>query len=77
MAEVVELLFAQAAFEKGAGIDPRRRVSLDIDQIAAVLVGRGAEEMVEAHVVQGGGRGEAGDMPAQLGAVPVGVHHHG
>ena len=77
LAEVVELVLSKAAFEKGARIDTRRRVSLDVDEIAAVLVVGGAEEMVEAHVVQGGGGGEAGDVATQFRALPVGVHHHG
>ncbi len=42
-----------------------------------MLLSGGAEEMVEAHVVQGGGRGEAGDVAAQLRALPVAMHHHG
>ncbi len=51
LAEVVELVLAEAAFEKGARVDPGRRVALQVDQIAAVLVGRRAKKMVEAHVV--------------------------
>jgi hypothetical protein len=35
LAEVVQLLFGDAAFEEGAGIDARRGVALEEDQVAA------------------------------------------
>ena len=34
-AEVVELAFAEPAFEKGAGVDAGRGVALEVDLIAA------------------------------------------
>ena len=37
-AEILEILLAQAPFNKGAGVDARGRVSLHIDQVAAVAV---------------------------------------
>ena len=36
LAEVQQLLFAEAAFEKGAGVNARRDMALEIDEIAAV-----------------------------------------
>ena len=38
LAEVEQLLFGQAAFEVGARIDAGRRVALDVEQVAAVVV---------------------------------------
>ena len=77
LAELVQLLFAQAAFEEGARVHARRRVALKVHQIAAVLVGLAVEEMVEAHVIQGRRRGKAGDVTAQFGRLLVGVEHDG
>src|SRR5450432_1309513 len=68
--EPVELGLAQPAFEKGAGIDPRRRVPLEKDLIAGRRVAGGVdpvlslEEVVEAHLVQAGRRGVGGDVAA-------------
>ncbi|MDT4845168.1 hypothetical protein FQZ97_791470 [compost metagenome] len=76
-AEVVHLRFVDAAFEEGAGVDARRGVALEEDQVAAVLVGRRLEEVVEADVVEGRRRREAGDVTAQVGVLQVGAHHHG
>ena len=35
-AEVAQLLLAEAALEEGARVDARRRVALDVDEVAAV-----------------------------------------
>src|SRR3990167_4018740 len=77
LAEVVELLFADPPFHEGAGVDARRGMALEEDQVAAVFLGRGLEEVVEADVIQGRGRGEAGDVAAQVRVFQVGAHHHG
>ena len=66
LAEVVQLLLADPALEEGAGIDARRRVSLEEHQVALLVVIGGAEEMVEADVEQGRAGGEAGDVAAQF-----------
>ena len=34
---IVELLFRQAAFKEGAGVHPRRTVTLEENQIAALI----------------------------------------
>ena len=45
-------------------------------QVAAVVLVGGAEEVVEADVVERRRRGEARDVAAQLELALVGVHHH-
>jgi hypothetical protein len=77
LAEVVELLLGDPAFQIGAGIDARRRMALKEHQIAAMILGPGLEKVVVAHVHQGRRGGKGGDVPAQLGGEPVGLHHHG
>ena len=74
--EAEQVLLAQAALQEGAGVDPRRGVALDHDQVAAVVVRRGVEEVVEADVVERGGGSEGRDVPAQALVVVVGAHHH-
>src|SRR5690606_10193656 len=76
-AEVVQLALVDAAFQEGAGVDARGAVALDVEQVAGVLVGRGAPEVVEAHVVQGGRRGEGGDVAAQVAGLAVGPDNGG
>src|SRR5690606_31880533 len=61
LTEVVHLLFGQAAFQEGASVDAGRGVALIIDQVAAVLFGRGLEEIVEADVIQRRAGGERPD----------------
>ncbi len=51
-------------------------MSLDEDHVAGMLLARRAPEMVEADLVQRGGRGVAGQVPAELRALPVGMHDH-
>ena len=70
LAEVEQLLLGQPAFQEGPGVDAGGAMALDVDQIAAVLVGGGVPEVLEAGVVEGGRRLEAGDMAAQLGRIP-------
>src|SRR5699024_9793014 len=63
-AEVLELLLADAAFQKGARIDAGGRVRLEIHQIAAIGGIGTAEEVVEADLEDLRRGGIAGDMPA-------------
>ena len=77
LAEVAQVVLGETAFEKGARIDAGRRVTLDVDHVARMLVRRRAPEMVEAHFVQRRRRGVARDVAAVLGALPVRLHHHG
>ena len=67
---------AEPALEKRARVDAGRRVALDVDEVAAEILRRRVEEVVEADVVERRGRGEAGDVAAELGALAVGLHHH-
>src|SRR5690606_21808025 len=47
LAELVELCFAQAAFNKGAGIHARGGVALEVDQVTEEVLAGAAEEIVE------------------------------
>ena len=52
-------------------------MSLEEDQVTQVITLRSAEEVVKAHVVECGSRGEAGNMSTYALALLVGTHHHG
>jgi hypothetical protein len=80
LAEVEQLLLAQPPFHEGAGVDAGRRVTLDIEQVAAVLGRLGMPEVIEAGAEHRRQRGEARDVPAEVAAVgwmqAVRLHHH-
>ncbi|MNB95677.1 hypothetical protein D3C75_428630 [compost metagenome] len=76
-AELVQLLFADAAFQEGTRVDARGAVALDEQQVARMAFARGAPEVVEAHVVQRCAGGERGDVAAQVTRLAVGAHHGG
>ncbi len=64
------------AFEVGAGVDARRRVSLEIDDVGVgALVP--AEEMVEADLVESRRRGVGRDVSTDALFRLVGAHDHG
>jgi len=75
-----QLLFGQAAFEVGAGVDAGRHMALDVQAVAAVVLALGMPEMVEAGTEHAGQRGEGADVAAQVAAVfrvvAVGLDHH-
>jgi hypothetical protein len=75
LAEVVHLVGGQAAEHEGAGVDARHRMALEEDQVTAGRVIDTAPEMREADVVERGGRGEGGDVAADVGVL-VGAHDH-
>ena len=75
LAEIEELLFAEAALQKSARVDTGRRMALDVDQVPVVLLRRGVPEPHEADVVQRGGRLEAGDVTTQLRRLLVGPQY--
>ncbi len=52
-------------------------MGLNVDNVTAVVGAAVAEDMVEAHLHQGGGGRVGGDMPAQAGARIIGLKHHG
>src|SRR5262249_9129383 len=76
-AEVLQVGRGQPAFEEGAGVDAGGGVPLEVDLVAAAGGLGPAEEVVEAHFKQGGGRGVGGDVPAGAGLVLVGPHDDG
>ncbi len=76
-AEVLELLDRQASFEKRAGVDARRAVTLEVDDVGFVAVLAAAEEVVVAHFVERRGGGERRDVAANTVFVAVGAHDHG
>ena len=73
---VGQVELAQAALQKGPGIDAGRRMRLEEHQIALPLCVAGPEEMVEADLEEIGRAGIAGDVAAQLTMRLVGAHHH-
>ena len=75
-AEAVKAVLGNAPFKIGARVDSRRAVSLEEHQVTAVRIARRAPEVVESHVVEGRGRGEARDVPAELRGESVRLHHH-
>src|SRR3974377_2475560 len=66
LAKVQKLLLAQSALNEGARVDARRRMSLDVDEVPAILFRWTAPDMAEADVVKRGGGVKARDMPAKL-----------
>ncbi|MCY1294757.1 hypothetical protein D9M70_440690 [compost metagenome] len=67
LAEVVHLFRGQPPFEESARIEARCGMALEEHQIAAMPRRRRMPEMIEANLIQRGGRGEAGDMAADIG----------
>ena len=76
VAEVVQLLFGQSAFEKGAGVDAGRCVALEIDKVAGLIAVTAAEEMVEPDLEQGRQRRIGRDVAADAVVVLILVRHH-
>lgn len=66
LAEVQQLLFGDAAFQVGAGIDAGRDVTLDVQAVAAVVFVLGMPEMVEAGRKHIGQRSEGADVTTQI-----------
>ncbi|MCY1392372.1 hypothetical protein D9M71_72400 [compost metagenome] len=77
LAVALQLLFAQAAFEEGAGVDAGGRVRLEVHQVALAGFAVGAEEVVEADFEDFRRRSVAGDMAAQFAIGLVSPRHHG
>ena len=73
---VREILLAQAAFEKGPGVDTRCGMRLVKNEVTAVRVVACAKEVVEADLEQIGRAGVARDVAAQFAMGLVGTHHH-
>ncbi len=77
LAEVEHLLFGQAAFQEGTGVNAGGGVALVVDQVAAMLFGRRLEEVVEADVVERRAGGKGGNVAAQVRILQIRTHHHG
>ena len=75
-AVVVELFIAEPALDIGAGIDSRRRVTLEEDLVAGSAVGLAAEEVVEAHLVERGRAGEGREVTADARLAGVRPRDH-
>ncbi len=76
LAKLVQLLFIDAPLEIRTGVDARRAVSLNVNQVPHLLFRGGAKEIVEAHVVQGGTGLKRGNVTADRWILEVGPHHH-
>ena len=63
LAEPVQLVLGEPAFEERAGVDARRRVPLEEHLVAGFAVVLAVEEVVEADLVQAGRGGVGGDVP--------------
>src|SRR5260370_36657607 len=77
LAEMLEVLFVQPAFQKSAGINSRRSVSLKINNVPGKIAMTRAKKIVERDLVQGCGGGKGGDMAAQSIVDGVGIDDHG
>ena len=75
LAEAPELVLAQSALQERARVEAGRTVALDEDEVAAVLRGGRVPEVVEADLVERRRRLVAGDVPAELGGLLVGLQH--
>ena len=76
LAEVVHLVFGDAAFHERTGVNAWRGVTLEVDQVAAMFFGRSLEEVVEADVIQRCAGSETGDVTAQVRIFQVRAHNH-
>ena len=66
----------QASLEERTRVDAGRRVSLEVDDVAVVVVALALEEVVEADFVERGGRCEGRDVTADAVFGLVGLDHH-
>ena len=64
--EMQYLCFGEPSFEEGARVDAGRRVPLDHDEIAAMMLGRRMPEMHEACFIERGCRLVARNVAAQF-----------
>ena len=76
-AEMVQMPFVQAVFQKRARIVAGRGVALKINQVRQPSILAPAEEMVVGHFIKRRHRSVAGDMAAHPGVAVIGVDHHG
>ena len=70
------MLGAQPALEERARVDARRRVALEVDDVAVVVVALALEEVVEPDFVERGRRRVGRDVAADALFELVGLDHH-
>ena len=75
-AEVVEVVFGEAALEECSGIDAGRSMALVVHVVARAAVVLAPEEVVEADLVQRCGTGEGREVPADAVSDLVRPHDH-
>ena len=73
--EALELLDRQPAFEKGARVDARRRVPLEVDDVPFVVL-LALEEVIESDFVKRRGGRVGGDVSADAVRQPIGANDH-
>ena len=73
---MIEVVIREATLEIGAGVDPWRSMTLEVDVVAWRATVFPAEEMIEADLVQRGGTGEGRQVAANPVGVLVGLDHH-
>ena len=74
--EAVQLARIQPPLDICARVDARRRVALEVDQVAALGMILPAKEVVEAHLIQRRRRGIGRNVPADPVAPHVGFDDH-
>src|SRR5262249_23556773 len=77
LSEIQELVLSEAALEKGSRVNARRGVSLNVNEITAVMRRWRMPEMHEADVVERSRRLEARNVTAKLGGMLVRPQHDG
>ena len=76
LAEAVQLVLGQPAFQEGPRVDAGSRVALEEHLVTGLAVVLAVEEVVEPHLVQAGRGGVGGDVAADPQPRPVGPGHH-
>ena len=75
--EVLQLLRREPPLQERPRVDARRGVPLEQHEVTCALGPLGPEEVVEAHLVERGGRRVGRDVAADALRVPVGLDDHG
>src|ERR1700751_5082719 len=77
VAEILDLFLGESALQISARVNAGRRVSLEINEVAGLLVITRTEEVIEADFQQSGQGGVSRDMAADAGIFLVLAMHHG
>ena len=76
-AEPFQISRIQPALQIGASIDSGSGVTLEIDNVSAIMFVFSVEKMIEPNLQQRGERSLGRDMATDAGVVAVGANHHG